>query len=193
MRAHSYVLCRMVTQLVPCLLVFKGSFTHYAPENRENYPCYAVVLFRYPMLPFGRHRFGHLAALVEYHVDAGTSAIVAVGTTGEWSPERAGTYLLWLKDGGIRRTHSRHRGLRSNNTAHAIALSRRFATMGVVAGLSVTPITTNPPGRPLSSLLAIAEASGLPQILYNVPGHAPAVTSNPRRWPVWPRCRHHRF
>lgn len=62
-------------------------------------------------------------------------------------------------------------GCGSNSTAHAIALSRRFAQASVVAGLSVTPYYNKPTQEGLyRHYCAIAEASGLPQILYNVPG-----------------------
>ena len=62
-------------------------------------------------------------------------------------------------------------GCGSNNTAHAIALAKRFAETGVVAGLSVTPYYNKPTQEGLyRHYCAIAEASGLPQILYNVPG-----------------------
>ncbi|MFM4736577.1 dihydrodipicolinate synthase family protein, partial [Aeromonas caviae] len=43
----------------------------------------SIVALVTPMLPSGDIDWVSLAALVEYHVDAGTSAIVAVGTTGE--------------------------------------------------------------------------------------------------------------
>ena len=43
----------------------------------------SIVALVTPMLASGDIDWTSLAALVEYHVGAGTSAIVAVGTTGE--------------------------------------------------------------------------------------------------------------
>lgn len=132
----------------------------------------SIVALVTPMLPSGDIDWVSLAALVEYHVDAGTSAIVAVGTTGE-SVTLSEQEHIAVVEKTVEYAAGRISviaGCGSNNTAHAIALSRRFATMGVVAGLSVTPITTNPPEGLYRHYCAIAEASGLPQILYNVPG-----------------------
>ena len=142
------------------------------------------------MLPSGDIDWVSLAALVEYHVDAGTSAIVAVGTTGE-SVTLSEQEHIAVVEKTVEYAAGRIpviAGCGSNNTAHAIALSRRFATMGVVAGLSVTPITTNPPRK--ASIVTIVRSPRLVvclkfSIMCPV---APAVTSNPRRWPVWPRC-----
>ncbi len=133
----------------------------------------SIVALVTPMLPSGDIDWVSLAALVEYHVDAGTSAIVAVGTTGE-SVTLSEQEHIAVVEKTVEYAAGRIpviAGCGSNNTAHAIALSRRFATMGVVAGLSVTPYYNKPTQEGLyRHYCAIAEASGLPQILYNVPG-----------------------
>ena len=101
----------------------------------------SIVALVTPMLPSGDIDWVSLAALVEYHVDAGTSAIVAVGTTGE-SVTLSEQEHIAVVEKTVEYAAGRIpviAGCGSNNTAHAIALSRRFATMGVVACLSVTP------------------------------------------------------
>ncbi|MFM4962689.1 4-hydroxy-tetrahydrodipicolinate synthase [Aeromonas bivalvium] len=133
----------------------------------------SLVALVTPMLASGDVDWTSLARLVEYHVAAGTSAIVAVGTTGESVTLSEQEHIavvartLELAAGRIAVVA----GCGSNDTRHAIALSRRFAELGVDAGLSVTPYYNKPTQEGLyRHYCAIAEASGLPQILYNVPG-----------------------
>ncbi|ALP39696.1 dihydrodipicolinate synthase [Aeromonas schubertii] len=125
------------------------------------------------MSPTGEVDWSSLSRLVEYHVASGTSAIVAVGTTGESVTLTQDEHIavvercVELAAGRIPVIA----GCGSNNTAHAIALARRFEQSGVVAGLSVTPYYNKPTQEGLyRHYCAIADASGLPQILYNVPG-----------------------
>lgn len=133
----------------------------------------SLVALVTPMLASGDVDWASLARLVEYHVAAGTSAIVSVGTTGESVTLSEQEHIavvartLELAAGRIAVVA----GCGSNDTRHAIALSRRFAELGVDAGLSVTPYYNKPTQEGLyRHYCAIAEASGLPQILYNVPG-----------------------
>lgn len=133
----------------------------------------SIVALVTPMSPAGEVDWASLARLVEYHVANGTAAIVAVGTTGESVTLSEAEHIqvveqtLELAAGRIPVIA----GCGSNNTAHAIALARRFESTGVVAGLSVTPYYNKPTQEGLyRHYCAIADASGLPQILYNVPG-----------------------
>lgn len=133
----------------------------------------SIVALVTPMSPTGEVDWSSLSRLVEYHVASGTSAIVAVGTTGESVTLTQDEHIavvercVELASGRIPVIA----GCGSNNTAHAIALARRFEQSGVVAGLSVTPYYNKPTQEGLyRHYCAIADASGLPQILYNVPG-----------------------
>ncbi|MHA7000032.1 4-hydroxy-tetrahydrodipicolinate synthase [Aeromonas schubertii] len=133
----------------------------------------SIVALVTPMSPTGEVDWSSLSRLVEYHVASGTSAIVAVGTTGESVTLTQDEHIavvercVELAAGRIPVIA----GCGSNNTAHAIALARRFEQSGVVAGLSVTPYYNKPTQEGLyRHYCAIADASGLPQILYNVPG-----------------------
>ncbi|QFI53731.1 4-hydroxy-tetrahydrodipicolinate synthase [Aeromonas simiae] len=133
----------------------------------------SLVALVTPMLPTGEVDWASLAHLVEYHVASGTTAIVAVGTTGESVTLTEAEHIAVVEK-TVELAAGRIpviAGCGSNSTAHAIELSRRFEQSGVVAGLSVTPYYNKPTQEGLyRHYSAIADASGLPQILYNVPG-----------------------
>lgn len=113
-----------------------------------------------------------LKKLVNYHVDSGTTAIVAVGTTGETSTlsyEEHINMVMWtldLSDGRIPIIA----GTGANSTSEAISLTRNFNNSGVSGCLSVTPYYNRPTQDGLfQHFKAIAESSDLPQLIYNVP------------------------
>jgi len=114
-----------------------------------------------------------LAALIDWHVESGTDAIVAVGTTGESAtltvPEHARVIELVVR-------LARGRvpviaGTGANATAEAIELTRHAASVGADACLLVTPYYNKPTQEGLFlHFSAVAKAVDTPQILYNVPG-----------------------
>ena len=114
-----------------------------------------------------------LERLVDFHVDNGTDAIVAVGTTGE-------SATLDEKEhcDVIRRVvnHAAGRipiiaGTGANSTREAIDLTRCAQQAGADACLLVTPYYNKPTQEGLYlHYRAVAEAVAIPQILYNVPG-----------------------
>ncbi|AKC60665.1 4-hydroxy-tetrahydrodipicolinate synthase [Blochmannia endosymbiont of Camponotus (Colobopsis) obliquus] len=113
-----------------------------------------------------------LKKLVDYHVTHGTSAIVAVGTTGEMSGLTHKEHIdvvmrvLDISDGRIPIIA----GTGANSTSEAILLTRCFNNTKVVGCLSVTPYYNKPNQEGLfQHFKAIAENSDLPQVLYNVP------------------------
>jgi 4-hydroxy-tetrahydrodipicolinate synthase len=112
-------------------------------------------------------------ALLDFHVAAGTAAIVAVGTTGESATlsehehcaaiERIVAYL----DGRIPVIA----GTGANSTSEAIRLTECARQAGAQACLLVTPYYNKPTQEGLYlHHKAVAEAVQVPQILYNVPG-----------------------
>lgn len=113
-----------------------------------------------------------LKTLIDYHVASGTTAIVALGTTGEASTihhqERL-DILMWVLE------YSDNRipiivGTGSNSTSKAISLTKCFNHTGVIACLNVTPYYNRPNQNGLfQHFKAIAENSDLPQIIYNIP------------------------
>jgi 4-hydroxy-tetrahydrodipicolinate synthase len=114
-----------------------------------------------------------LRRLVDFHVDNGTTAIIAVGTTGE-SPTLAMDEHCEV----IRLTieYARGRvpviaGTGSNSTAEAIELTECAQQAGANACLLVAPYYNKPTQEGLYlHHKAIAEAVDIAQILYNVPG-----------------------
>ncbi|ACY83941.1 4-hydroxy-tetrahydrodipicolinate synthase [Edwardsiella piscicida] len=132
----------------------------------------SIVALVTPMDDKGNVDRASLKKLVDYHVASGTSAIVAVGTTGESATlshdEHVNVVLqtLELADGRIPVIA----GAGANATAEAIALTERFNHSGVVGCLSVTPYYNKPTQEGLyQHFRAIASCTDLPQILYNVP------------------------
>jgi len=114
-----------------------------------------------------------LARLVELHVEAGTEAIVAVGTTGESATVDFDEHcrligrVIELAAGRIPVIA----GTGANATAEAIALTRSAAAAGADGALLVTPYYNKPTQEGLyRHHRAVAEAADLPQLLYNVPG-----------------------
>ena len=114
-----------------------------------------------------------LARLIDFHVDAGTAAIVAVGTTGESATLDEGEHCeviarsVELAAGRVPIIA----GTGANATAEAIRLTRCARDAGAAAALLVTPYYNKPTQAGLiAHYSAVADAVDIPQILYNVPG-----------------------
>jgi 4-hydroxy-tetrahydrodipicolinate synthase len=114
-----------------------------------------------------------LERLVEFHIENGTNAIVAVGTTGE-SP----TLNLDEHIGVVKRVVQAAKkrvpviaGTGSNATTEAVEQTRMAKEVGADACLLVTPYYNKPTQEGLyQHYKTIAQAVAIPQILYNVPG-----------------------
>ncbi len=114
-----------------------------------------------------------LEKLVAWHIEQGTDAIVAVGTTGESATldvqEHVATIAAIVDhaDGQLAVVA----GTGANSTSEAIELTRGAHHAGADACLLVTPYYNKPTQEGLYlHHRAIAEAVDVPQILYNVPG-----------------------
>jgi 4-hydroxy-tetrahydrodipicolinate synthase len=126
-----------------------------------------------PMGEDGSIDFGAWEKLLDFHLAAGTDGVVVGGTTGE-SPvlERGEIEEL------IRRAKSQIggripviAGSGTNSTAGSVALSRAAEAAGADALLVVTPYYNKPTQEGLfQHFSAVADAVGIPVILYNVPG-----------------------
>ncbi|MGF1884525.1 4-hydroxy-tetrahydrodipicolinate synthase [Photobacterium profundum] len=133
----------------------------------------SMVALITPLDEAGEVDYASLANLVEYHIAAGTDAIVAVGTSGESATltvdEHVKVVLKTLE-------YAKGRvqvlaGTGANATHEAITFSKLFSGTGVAGCLTVTPYYNKPTQEGLyQHYKAIAEATDLPQILYNVPG-----------------------
>jgi 4-hydroxy-tetrahydrodipicolinate synthase len=133
----------------------------------------SMVALATPMQPDGAIDDESLGRLVEFHVDNGTDAIVAVGTTGESATldEREHCELIGrvvdLSKGRIPVIA----GTGANSTREAIDLTRCAMEAGADACLLVTPYYNKPTQEGLyQHFKAVADAVPIPQILYNVPG-----------------------
>ena len=102
----------------------------------------------------------------------GATALVVCGTTGEaptLSPAEHGV-LIRIAVGVARGRIPVIAGAGSNSTAHAIELSRDAEARGADAVLSVVPYYNKPTQAGLyAHFRAVAQSSGLPIILYDVP------------------------
>lgn len=133
----------------------------------------SIVALITPMHPDGSVDERSLQRLVDFHVEAGTAAIVSVGTTGESATldesEHCAVIARTLAFAAGRVPVIAGTG--ANSTREAIALTRCAKEAGADAALLVTPYYNKPTQEGLYlHHRAIAEAVDIPQILYNVPG-----------------------
>ena len=110
--------------------------------------------------------------LIDWQIENGIDAIVAVGTTGEGSTLNDEEHKEAIKF-CVERVGGRVpviAGTGSNDTAYAIELTKYACSVGADAMLLVTPYYNKATQRGLiESFTAIADASDKPCILYNVP------------------------
>ena len=133
----------------------------------------SMVALVTPMREGGDIDEDSLQRLIDFHVENGSDALVAVGTTGESATlnEEEHCHL-------IRRTVEMAAGripiiagTGANSTREAIDLTRCAHEAGVDACLLVTPYYNKPTQEGLyQHHKAVADAVPVAQILYNVPG-----------------------
>ena len=134
----------------------------------------SIVALVTPMIPNSLEvDWDRLKDLVEWHIQQGTNAIVAVGTTGE-SPtldvqEHMATIAAIVEDSSGRIPVIAGTG--ANSTKEAIEWTRRAQESGADACLLVAPYYNKPTQEGLYlHHKSIADSVDIPQILYNVPG-----------------------
>ena len=141
----------------------------------------SIVAIVTPMLEDGSLDLSRLRTLIDFHIQEGTDGIVVVGTTGE-SPTVNVEEHCELIRASVANAAGRIpiiAGTGANSTREAIELTEFAREAGAVAGLSVVPYYNRPTQEGLYlHFKAIAEASPLPMILYNVPGRTVADLSN---------------
>ncbi|MCX7115334.1 MAG: 4-hydroxy-tetrahydrodipicolinate synthase [Gammaproteobacteria bacterium] len=113
-----------------------------------------------------------LCELVEFHISEGTHGLVAAGTTGESGTLSHSEKIEVIKT-VIKAAKGRVpviAGTACNATADCIALTREAMELGAHAALIMTPAYIKPTQEGLYLHYShIAQAVGLPIILYNVP------------------------
>ena len=133
----------------------------------------SLVALVTPMLADGAVDEASLERLVEFHVDAGTHALVAVGTTGESATldhEEHCAVIRRVVEAAAGRVPV-IAGTGANATTEAVALTQCAQKAGADACLLVTPYYNKPTQEGLyEHFRVVADAVHIPQILYNVPG-----------------------
>ncbi|NKC16903.1 MAG: 4-hydroxy-tetrahydrodipicolinate synthase [Gammaproteobacteria bacterium] len=133
----------------------------------------SMVAMVTPMQPDGSVEQEALSRLVEFHIEQGTDAIVAVGTTGESATLSHVEHCQVVSD-VVELVAGRVpviAGTGANATSEAIELTACAKEGGADACLLVTPYYNKPTQEGLyRHYTAIADAVDIPQILYNVPG-----------------------
>ncbi len=134
----------------------------------------SIVAMITPYHGDGSVNFEVLTRLLERQIQAGTSAILTLGTTGEYSTmthEEDATvvaHTLKVVDGRVPVIV----GSGSNSTATQLEKSIEYQNMGADALLLIAPYynKANPEGM-YRHFASAADAVHIPCLLYNVPGH----------------------
>ncbi|MDS4042823.1 MAG: 4-hydroxy-tetrahydrodipicolinate synthase [Candidatus Competibacter sp.] len=133
----------------------------------------SMVALVTPMRADGALDFEALARLVEFHIENGTDAIIAVGTTGESATLDFEEHITVVRK-VVELVGNRIpviAGTGANSTTEALHLTRRAMEAGADACLLVTPYYNKPTQEGLyRHYKLIADGVAIPQILYNVPG-----------------------
>ena len=137
-------------------MIFKGSAVALVTPFDEN----------------GKINFQKINELVEYHIENGTDAIVACGTTGEASTMNDEEHLSAIKAiiDAVNKRIPVIAGTGGNDTAHSIELSKKAQEYGADALLVISPYYNKANKSGLRKhFVSIAESVDIPIILYNVP------------------------
>ncbi|WP_413806843.1 4-hydroxy-tetrahydrodipicolinate synthase [Streptomyces sp. OE57] len=113
--------------------------------------------------------------LAAHLVDAGNDGLIVNGTTGE-SPTTSDAEKAQLVRAVVEAVGDRAHvvaGAGTNDTRHSVELARAAEQAGAHGLLAVTPYYSKPPQEGLlRHFTAIADATGLPVMLYDIPGRS---------------------
>ena len=141
----------------------------------------SLVALITPMNQDGSINYEQLHDLIDWHIENGTDGIVAVGTTGESATLPVEEHLAVI-EATVKHVNKRVpviAGTGANNTVEAIALSKAAEQVGADYTLSVVPYYNKPSQEGIyQHFKAIAEATSIPMIIYNVPGRTVVSMSN---------------
>lgn len=141
----------------------------------------SLVAIVTPMHDDGSLDLDAFRTLIDWHVREGTDGILVVGTTGESPTVDFDEHHLLIRTAV---EHANRRvpviaGTGANSTREAIELAAYAKQAGADMSLSVVPYYNKPTQEGLyRHFRAIAEAVGIPQIVYNVPGRTVADLQN---------------
>jgi len=132
----------------------------------------SLVAIVTPMRPDGAVDYGAWERLIELHLASGTSGIVVGGTTGE-SATLSDPELFELSKRAMAQARKRLQiiaGAGCSSTAATVDRARRLSELPIDGLLVVTPAYNRPTQEGLyQHFAAVASATRLPVILYNVP------------------------
>jgi 4-hydroxy-tetrahydrodipicolinate synthase len=125
-----------------------------------------------PFTPEGALDLDAAASLARWLVDHGNDGVVVAGTTGEAPTLSKGEHLDLIR--AVRDALPDAivvAGAGSNDTRHALEMTETVTDIGADAVLSVSPYYNRPPQSGIEAhFRAIASATDLPIVIYDVPG-----------------------
>jgi len=126
--------------------------------------------------------YGVFWKLIRHLADNGNDGVVVAGTTGESPtlsrPEKIALFKAALEAAGDRMKVIAGTG--TYNTAESVTLTEQAAAVGVHGVMAVTPYYSKPPQQGLlEHFTAIADATDLPLMLYNIPGRTARLIEVP--------------
>ena len=128
-----------------------------------------------PMRPDGSLDLDAAQRVAQHLIDHGHDGIVVNGTTGE-SPTTTDAEKVELIRAVVEVVGDRAwvtAGAGTNDTAHSVELARAAEAAGAHALLVVAPYYNKPPQSGLRAhCTAVADATGLPVMLYDIPGRS---------------------
>ena len=128
-----------------------------------------------PMNADGSLDLDGAARVATFLADHGHDGIVVSGTTGE-SPTTSDAEKVALVEAVVAAVGDRVRvtaGVGTNDTAHSVECARAARSAGAHAVLAVTPYYNKPPQDGIRAHFeAIAEATDLPVLLYDIPARS---------------------
>ena len=124
--------------------------------------------------PFAAGRVDEAAfrALIDWQIDEGSSGLVVCGTTGENATisDAEHRHLIALAVETARDRVPVIAGCGSNNTMHAVELTKAARDAGAAAALHVPPYYNRPNQDGMAAHIEAVADLGIPIVLYNVPG-----------------------
>jgi 4-hydroxy-tetrahydrodipicolinate synthase len=135
-----------------------------------------------PMQPDGTVDYDGAARLADYLVTSmRNDGLVVNGTTGEapTTTDAEQEQLLRVVLDAVGARAKVVAGVGTNDTAHTIKLARSAERAGVNGLLVVTPYYNKPPQPAIEAhFTAVADAAGLPVLIYDIPGRTGAAVAS---------------
>jgi 4-hydroxy-tetrahydrodipicolinate synthase len=126
-----------------------------------------------PMRSDGAVHESEAARLAVWLIEHGSTGLVIAGTTGEGptldDEEKLGLFCAVVKSVGARASIIANAG--TNDTRRSVEFAKKAAACGVHALMAVGPYYNKPPqAGMIRHFTAIADATNLPVMIYNIPG-----------------------